>query len=129
MIQNDLQYSKKPVIIAGGNDRWIHNNDNEEYRTDDNLEDQKDKYGAQIGTKYVYRVPLKFLRPWQNKFFNKDRVKNQVYTTNGNEKTIRIEKKPKKPGNWCTRRENCICKGSLNSILANLAHKKFQKIS
>ena len=60
MIQNDLLYSKKPVIIVGGNDRRIHNNYNEVYRTDDNVEDQQDKFGAQIDTKYVYRVPLKY---------------------------------------------------------------------
>ena len=39
MIQNDLLYSKKPVIIPGGNDRRIHNNDNEILRADENRED------------------------------------------------------------------------------------------
>ena len=53
MIQNDLLYSKKPVIIVGGNDRRIHNNYNEVYRTDENVEDQQDKFGAQIDTKYI----------------------------------------------------------------------------
>ena len=61
MLQNDLLYSKKPGIIAGGNDRWIHNNDNEPFRTDDNLEDCKDKFGVQMDSKYVYRVPLVFI--------------------------------------------------------------------
>ena len=45
MIQNDLLYSKKLVIIVGGNDRRINNNDSEMYRTDDNLEEQKNKFG------------------------------------------------------------------------------------
>ena len=61
MLQNDLLYSKKPGIIAGGNDRRIHNNDNEPFRTDDNLEDCKDKFGVQMDSKYVYRVPLVFI--------------------------------------------------------------------
>ena len=43
MLQNDLFYNKKLGIIAGGNDRRIHNNDNEPFRTDDNLEDCEDK--------------------------------------------------------------------------------------
>ena len=60
MIQNDLLYSKKPAIIAGGNDKRIHNNDNEVRRTDDTLEDRQDKFGAQIDAKYVYRVLLKY---------------------------------------------------------------------
>ena len=51
MLQNDLLYSKKPGIIAGGNDRRIHNNDNEPFRTDDNLEDCKDKFGVQMDSK------------------------------------------------------------------------------
>ena len=48
MIQNNLLCSKKMVIIVGGNDRPIDNNDNEVYRTDDNLEDRQDKFGASI---------------------------------------------------------------------------------
>ena len=48
MIQNNFLYSNKMVIIVGGNDRWIDNNDNEVYRTDDNLEDRQDKFGANI---------------------------------------------------------------------------------
>ena len=53
MIQNDLLYSKKPVIIAGSNDRRIHNTENKVYRTDHNLEDREDKFGMQIDAKYV----------------------------------------------------------------------------
>ena len=44
----------------GGNYRRIHNNDNEVYRTDNNLEDRQDKFVAQIDIKYVYSVPLKY---------------------------------------------------------------------
>ena len=42
MIEKDLLYSKKPVIIPGNEDRRSHNNNNEAFRTDDNLEDTKD---------------------------------------------------------------------------------------
>ena len=49
MIQNNFSYSNKMVIIVGGNDRWIDNNDNEVYRTDDNLEDRQDNL---IGSKF-----------------------------------------------------------------------------
>ena len=48
MIQNNLLYSNKLVIIVEGNDRWIDNNDNEVYRTDKNLEDRQDKFGTNI---------------------------------------------------------------------------------
>ena len=43
IIQNNLLYNKKPVIIMGCNDRQIHNNNNEVHRTDDNFEDQQNK--------------------------------------------------------------------------------------
>ena len=46
MIEKDLLYSKKPVIIPGNEDRRSHNNDNEAFRTDDNLEDREDKFAA-----------------------------------------------------------------------------------
>ena len=51
MIQNGSLCSKKLVIIAGGNDTWIDDNDNEVYRTDDKLEDRQDKFAAQIDVK------------------------------------------------------------------------------
>ena len=51
MIQNGFLYSKKLVIIAGGNDTWIDDKDNEVYRTDDKLEDRQDKFAAQIDVK------------------------------------------------------------------------------
>ena len=67
MIQNDFLYSKKLVILVEDNVRRIHNNDNKVYRTDDNLEDRQDKFGAQIDAKYVYRVPQKY-------FFNLGKI-------------------------------------------------------
>ena len=42
MIKKDLLYRKKPVIIPSNKDRRSHNNNNEAFRTDDNLEDTKD---------------------------------------------------------------------------------------
>ena len=61
MIEKDPLYSKKPIIIPDNKDRRSHSNDNEAFRTDDNLEDLKDKFADQIDSKYVYRIPLKYL--------------------------------------------------------------------
>ena len=44
IIEKYLLYSKKPAIIPGNEDRRSHNNDNEAFRTDDNLEDRGDKF-------------------------------------------------------------------------------------
>ena len=75
MIQNGLLYRKKPVIIAGGNDKWIHNKDNEAFRTDDNLKQREDRFEAQIDSKYVYRAPLKyFCDPDKTSFSTKTRI-------------------------------------------------------
>ena len=79
MIQNDLLYSKKPVIIAGGNDKWIHNKDNEAFRTDDNLKEREDRFEAQINSKYVYRAPLKyFCDPGKTNFLTKIFLKTKM---------------------------------------------------
>ena len=61
MIERYLLYSKKSVIILGNEDRRSHNNDNEAFRTEDNLKDREDKFVAQIDSKHVYRTPLKYL--------------------------------------------------------------------
>ena len=76
MIQNNFSYSNKMVIIVGGNDRWIDNNDNEVYRTDDNLEDRQDKFGANIQCsqilltksfrQYLETIMLSY-KVWKNK--------------------------------------------------------------
>ena len=60
MIEKDLLYSKKPVIIPSNEDKRSHTNDNKANRADTNLDDREDKFGAQIDNKYVYRVPLKY---------------------------------------------------------------------
>ena len=56
MIEKDHLYSKKTVIIPGNENRKNHNNDNEAFRIDDNLEDREDKLANQINSKYVYRI-------------------------------------------------------------------------
>ena len=53
MIEKDLLYSKKPVIIPGNEDRRSHNNDNEAFRTNNNFEDCGNKFANQIHSKYV----------------------------------------------------------------------------
>ena len=59
MIEKDLLYSKKVVIIRGNEDRRSYCNDNEAFRTDDKLEDRE--FANQIDSKYVYRIPQKYL--------------------------------------------------------------------
>ena len=71
MLQNDLFYDKKLGIIAGGNDRRIHNNDNEPFRTDDNLEDCEDKLECKSIQNtsivpLVFILEFIFLRSWKN---------------------------------------------------------------
>ena len=61
MIEKYLLYSKKPVIIPSNEDRRSHNNNNEAFRTDDNLEDCEDEFANQIDSNYVYRNTLKYL--------------------------------------------------------------------
>ena len=59
MIEKDLLYYKKPVIIPGNEDRRIHDKDNEAFSTGDNLKDREGNFAKQIDSKYMYRIPLK----------------------------------------------------------------------
>ena len=61
MILKNLLYSEKTVIIPGNEDRRNHSNYNKVFRTDDNLQDREDKFAIQIDSKYLYRIPLKYL--------------------------------------------------------------------
>ena len=61
IMEKDLLYSKTPVILPGNEDRRSHNNSNEAFRTDHNLENREDKFANQADSKYVYRIPLKYL--------------------------------------------------------------------
>ena len=108
MIQNYLLYSKKPVIIAGDNDRRIHNKDNKMLRTDENLEDREDKFGAQIDSKYVYRVPLKHFCDLGKLNFP-TKIDLKIRCTLQTEMKKLFEPKKKGSGNWRARRTNCIC--------------------
>ena len=60
MIKIDLLFNKKAVIYPTNGDRRSHGNDDETKRTNDNIEDRKDKFAVQIDSKYVYRIPLKY---------------------------------------------------------------------
>ena len=53
MIEKDLLYSEKPLIIPGNEDIRTHNNNNEAFRSDDNLELRQNKFTNQIDWKYV----------------------------------------------------------------------------
>ena len=51
MIEKDLLYSKKPVIIPANKDSRSHNSNNEAFITDDNLEERQGKFANQIDSK------------------------------------------------------------------------------
>ena len=51
MIEKDLLYSKKPVIIPANEDSRSHNINNEAFITDDNLEERQGKFANQIDSK------------------------------------------------------------------------------
>ena len=51
MTEKDLLYSTKPVIIISNEGRRSHNNNNEAFRTDVNIEDREDKFANQIHSK------------------------------------------------------------------------------
>ena len=51
MTEKDLLYSKKPVIIISNEGRRSHNNNNEAFRTDVNIEDREDKFVNQVHSK------------------------------------------------------------------------------
>ena len=58
-----LKYLPKNAqkMIPGNEDRRSHNNDNETIRTDANTENREYRFAGQIDSKYVYRIPLKYL--------------------------------------------------------------------
>ena len=58
-----LKYLPKNAqkMIPGNEDRRSHNNDNETTRTDANTENREYRFAGQIDSKYVYRIPLKYL--------------------------------------------------------------------
>ena len=59
IIEKDLLYCNKQVIIPGNDDRRSHTNTDVNMRTDDNLEDREDMFADQIDSKYMHRIPLK----------------------------------------------------------------------
>ena len=60
MIQKYILFSKKVIIYLASSDRRSCSNDDAIKRTDDNIEDKEDKFAMQIGSKSVYRIPLKY---------------------------------------------------------------------
>lgn len=55
MIEKDLLYSKKPVIIADDGDRRSHSDNDGKKRTDNNL-DRENKFVVQTDSKYMYSI-------------------------------------------------------------------------
>ena len=108
MIEKYLLYSKKSVIIPGNEDRRSHSNNNEVFRTDDNLENREDKFATQINSKYVYRIPLKFLCNLGKINFPTKTDPKICCSLQTNMKQL-FESKKKDGCYWCTRRTNCFC--------------------
>ena len=106
-IEKDLLYSKKPLIIPGKEDRRNQNNNNEAFRSDDNLEHREDKFANQIDSKYVYRIPLKYLCD-QGKINFPTKIDLKIRCALQTNVKQFFESK-KSEWYWCTRRTNCFC--------------------
>ena len=65
LIENDLLYSKKKVVIYGNdNDRranYTTTNGTAGNRPNENLTERIEKFQDQLKEEYVYRIPLKYL--------------------------------------------------------------------
>ena len=69
VIQHDLLYSQKPVVIPHEFDRRVHGSLKKADgtlllpvdRSDDNFDDREANFRNQLKNKYVYRVPLKYI--------------------------------------------------------------------
>ena len=60
IIEKDILWRKKSVIILDVGTRRSHSDNAEKKRTNHNFEDRENKSVVQIDSKYVYRVPLKY---------------------------------------------------------------------
>ena len=53
-----MLYSNKPVYLTGNNDRWVHNDDDLDDRTDPNLTYRLKELKNYLSKQWVYRIPL-----------------------------------------------------------------------
>ena len=83
-------------------------NDNEAFITDDNHEDREDKFAAQIDSKYVNGIPLKYLCNL-GKINSPTKIDLKIRCTLQTETKQLFESKNKGGRYWCTRRINCLC--------------------
>ena len=60
IIEKDISWRKKSVIILDVGTRRSHSDNAEKKRTNQNFEDKENKSVVQIDSKYVYSVPLKY---------------------------------------------------------------------
>ena len=58
---SDLLYSNKKVVLTGGRDRRLNNDNDQDNRSDNNLDDRTAKSHNLIGTNSVHRIPLRLL--------------------------------------------------------------------
>ena len=62
LIRNNFLFSEKAVNLPAGQGRLVHSaTTNIANRTDNNLDDRIVKFYAELGNKYVYRIPLKYI--------------------------------------------------------------------
>ena len=63
VIENDLLYSRKKVKLPTGKDRRDEHtatDEDDDDRTDDNINERIEKFHDQLENTYWYRIPLKF---------------------------------------------------------------------
>ena len=60
MIPKDFLFSRKVVVYPANSGRRSHSNDDATKKADDKIVDREDKFAAQIGSKYMYKIPLKY---------------------------------------------------------------------
>ena len=72
-IQNTLLYDNTAVYYNKTTiDRRTYNSNTAIDITDLNINERLQKLKNQLKNEYVYRIPLRFYRPWQNKLSTKN---------------------------------------------------------
>ena len=61
LFQSDLLHNNKRVVLTSNKDRRLNNHNDQDNRSDYNLDDRIAKFHDLIGTTNVYRIPLRFL--------------------------------------------------------------------
>ena len=59
-IQKHFLCSKKSVVYPDNVDRRVHNSNDPNDITDDNIDDRIAKFANQLSSKFVYRIPIRY---------------------------------------------------------------------